>query len=272
MDLILCRNVLIYFDHAVVRAVARRLWDCLAPTGWLITGPSDPSINEEGLYESVATPAGVFYRRSRRGAEVPPAPLVEGAEVPRAAVVELEPLPVGPPQEVLSAAVTARADDPLADAQAALGRGEYARAVELAGGVPDSCAAALCVRALANAYGPREAEDAASNAAGRYPLAPEIHILRAVLLLDTGRYEDAAQAVKRALYLDRTLAFGHFLLGAVLSRLGDSGGARRAFRYARELLARQGPDEIVAFSDGQRAGRFAEAVTAQLELLTGGAS
>jgi chemotaxis protein methyltransferase CheR len=92
-------------------------------------------------------------------------------------------------------------------------------------------------------------------------------MLRSVLLLDLGRSEDAAQAAKRALFLDRTLSFGHFVLGLALSRLRDIEGARRAFLNARELCTHQGPDETVAFSDGQRAGRFVEAVTAQLELL-----
>jgi chemotaxis protein methyltransferase CheR len=270
MDLILCRNVLMYFDHAGVRAVARRLWECLAHTGWLVTGPSDPSINEDGLYESVTTPAGVFYRRGR--VAIPDA----GAVVSSAGPSELEPqstralleLPTGALAAEVSAPSPMR-PDVLADAKAAFERGDYGRAGDLARGLPEACAAALRVRALANARGPSEAERAASDAALRYPLAPEIHLLRGVVLMDMDRYEGAAKAAKRALYLDRTLAFGHFLLGLAVARLGDTEGARRALRNAGELCARQGPDEIVAFSDGQRAGRFAEAVTTQLELLGG---
>src|SRR6266478_6447425 len=37
MDVILCRNVLIYFDRETVRNVAWRLHEALAPGGWLIT-------------------------------------------------------------------------------------------------------------------------------------------------------------------------------------------------------------------------------------------
>jgi chemotaxis protein methyltransferase CheR len=266
MDLILCRNVFIYFDSAVVRAVARRLYDCLAPAGWLITGSSDPSINEEGLYESVVTPAGVFYRRG-----------LQSPRMASAVPVELEPpRPSDPPvrpvrEEYVAplAAVATAANDPLAEATSAFERGAYTRAVELARKLPDIGAAVLCVRALANARGPGIAERAASDAALRHPLAPEIHLLHGVLLLDLHRYAAATQAVKRALYLDRTIAFGYFLLGVGLSRLGDFEGARRAFGNARDMCARHAPDEILAFSDGQRAGRFAEAVTAQLELLTG---
>ena len=42
MDLILCRNVLIYFDAETITRVARRLIDSLSTDGWLLLGSSDP--------------------------------------------------------------------------------------------------------------------------------------------------------------------------------------------------------------------------------------
>src|SRR5207237_478078 len=44
MDLILCRNVLIYFDRTTIGKVARRLYETLAQGGWLITASSDPPL------------------------------------------------------------------------------------------------------------------------------------------------------------------------------------------------------------------------------------
>jgi chemotaxis protein methyltransferase CheR len=49
IDLILCRNVLIYFDQDTVARVARRLFAALAEGGWLITGPSDPLVGLRSL-------------------------------------------------------------------------------------------------------------------------------------------------------------------------------------------------------------------------------
>jgi chemotaxis protein methyltransferase CheR len=65
MDLILCRNVLIYFDRESVRQVARRLFDSLAEGGWLIAGASDPPLAEDAPFETVVTDRGVVYRRGR---------------------------------------------------------------------------------------------------------------------------------------------------------------------------------------------------------------
>ena len=63
MDLILCRNVLIYFDPATVARVARRLFESLAPGGWLVTGASDPPLSEHAPFETVLASEGVFLRR-----------------------------------------------------------------------------------------------------------------------------------------------------------------------------------------------------------------
>src|SRR5690606_14144332 len=66
-DLILCRNVLIYFDRETVRRVAERLLRCLAPGGWLIAGPSDPLLSELARFETVTKSHGLVYRRAPDG-------------------------------------------------------------------------------------------------------------------------------------------------------------------------------------------------------------
>jgi chemotaxis protein methyltransferase CheR len=70
MDLILCRNVLIYFDRMSVRQVARRLFDSLAEGGWLVAGASDPPLAADAPFETVVTDHGVLYRR-RSGTKRP---------------------------------------------------------------------------------------------------------------------------------------------------------------------------------------------------------
>ena len=52
MDLILCRNVLVYFDHATAGRVAARLFDRLAPGGVLLTAGADPLLGDSRLSKS----------------------------------------------------------------------------------------------------------------------------------------------------------------------------------------------------------------------------
>ena len=63
-DLILCRNVMIYFDLPTVAHIAAGLLASLAPDGWLVLGASDPPLAHLVACESIMTPAGIAYRRA----------------------------------------------------------------------------------------------------------------------------------------------------------------------------------------------------------------
>ena len=63
-DLVLCRNVMIYFDLPTVARIATGLLASLAPDGWLLLGASDPPLSHLVPCEVVVTPAGIAYRRA----------------------------------------------------------------------------------------------------------------------------------------------------------------------------------------------------------------
>lgn len=268
-DLILCRNVLIYFDRKTVASVARRLFDALSPGGWLITAPADPILTEDAPFDVVMTGAGLFYRRG----PFPPDSQSDvetwghGSELESVGPSFTETaIDVAPP----SSAEHARADatrDVLAEARAALERRDYMLAVRLARESPDDPAAcAVHARAL-GAIDPRQAASCCTQFAARHPLAAELHYLRAVLLLELGQVGDALLAAERAAYLDRSLALVHFTLGSIRQRQGDLAAARRDYRNARDLCARRPRDEIVPLSDGECCGRLARAAEDRLAAL-----
>ena len=62
-DLIVCRNVLLYFDRNTVECAARLLADALAPGGWLLMAPTDPPLPPDLGLEHVLTPAGIVFRK-----------------------------------------------------------------------------------------------------------------------------------------------------------------------------------------------------------------
>jgi chemotaxis protein methyltransferase CheR len=239
LDLILCRNVLVYFDPATVRAVAGRLFAALAPGGWLLTASSDPPLGGLAAFETRVSEAGVFYRR---------------------------PLPVS---EIIGEPVR------VAGAEALRSPGEAPhRGVEDSLGVPatppqsqEELAAQL--REQANAD-PRGAERACALALRAHPLSAELHYLHALLLATGGDDGRAAAALRRVLFLDSTLAVAHFTLGALLERRGDPAGARRAYRRARGLAAARPADEPLPLGDGERAGELAAAAQGRLAALGAG--
>jgi chemotaxis protein methyltransferase CheR len=81
-DLIVCRNVLLYFDHKTVERATHLLADALAPGGWLLMSPTDPPPPENLGLETVLTPAGIAYRRALPVAEQLPAAQQPVPEIP----------------------------------------------------------------------------------------------------------------------------------------------------------------------------------------------
>jgi chemotaxis protein methyltransferase CheR len=73
LDLVVCRNVTIYFDDAATQRLYRALVAALAPGGWLMLGPSDPLPTDRQCLERVDMADAVVWRRVQPRV-VPPAP------------------------------------------------------------------------------------------------------------------------------------------------------------------------------------------------------
>jgi chemotaxis protein methyltransferase CheR len=95
----------------------------------------------------------------------------------------------------------------------------------------------------------------------------DLQFLSAALCMESGTLQEAAQAARRLLYLDRSLAVAHFTLGTILRRLGDVSAARLAYRNALALCELLPHDAPLPLGEGERAGWLAEAARAQLALL-----
>jgi chemotaxis protein methyltransferase CheR len=253
MDVIFCRNVLIYFDTAVLEHVARGLHDSLANGGWLITGPSDPSLDGLGSLRAVTTEAGVFYQRAR----------IETARPTRMASEAIEPEAV----RLRSTPALAATPDPRDGASKAFAMGDYERVRALLCNAKDEASAVLYVRATANLGESDEALHAARRGARTHPFSTSLHFLEAVLLMDAERFEDAIRTLRRLLYLDPSSVIAHFVLGTVLRSKGKLDAARRQYRNARDLARLLPPDAILDLGDGERAGALAEMADAELAVM-----
>lgn len=239
MDLILCRNVLIYFDHQTARRIAARLFDCLAEGGVLLTAGADTLLGQYAPFEVEVTRVGLVYRRPR---------LARPADVPARFTEASPPRPWLQDDArtgfVLEEAAPTKGTPP---AEPDLGREAFAR-----------------VMGHANASGAEGAERIAQAALRRHPLDAPLRYLRAALLLALDRDEEAEQEAQRALYLDPSLAVAHFLLGTILRRRGARPGALRAFRNVRDLCAARPQDEEVPAGAGERVGALHSAAAAEM--------
>jgi chemotaxis protein methyltransferase CheR len=293
-DLILCRNVMIYFDLPTVARIAKGLLDSLADDGWLLLGASDPPLTHLVACEAVMTPAGVYYRRSdgiRRPTPVfqwpaqgeDPAPWMDvpkRIEAPRPPI-RVEHVAAPAPSIPLPAPRQLVADEQMVEAyeRADYSAVESMAVLALSRAATDSTATRppdlglwiLYVRSVANQGRLHDAGELCARALETHPLAAELHYLHATLLAEAGWYADAAIAARRAIYLDRKLVVTHLLLGDALTRTGDANGARIAFENVVTLLADVDPTTPVEGADGVPAARLRQIATLRLGKLTAGA-
>ena len=66
MDLILIRNVLLYFEPALRQRVLRRIAQVMHPEGWLVLGSNESALTLDDTFEEVRLERAVFYRRRGR--------------------------------------------------------------------------------------------------------------------------------------------------------------------------------------------------------------
>ena len=246
MDIIFCRNVLMYFSREQRLRVVGKLARCLVDGGWLITSPAEaPFFDVPAL--GLASFGGVT--------------IFQKASIPRQVPHGPGPGPVSP---VLSPAVWPPRDiqspDPL-DVPTA----PRAAAILSAPAPPDFAREA---RRLAGQGRFTEALAACDRAIAMDRLHASHHYLRGVVLLEMGQGDEAIVALRRALYLEADFVIAHFTLGNALQRLGRGRDAERAFSVAERLLKCLPPEALLPESEGLTAGRLLAILTTLREAST----
>jgi chemotaxis protein methyltransferase CheR len=281
VDLIFCRNVLIYFDAETIAHVERRIDAALAPNGWLVTGPSDPLLGQASRLEVVVTSRMVCYRKTSTTAGraaitgAPVVPLMAARVVARSApsasardeeTGSLPPWEVAVPPSPTPMPTPSENDH--AQPLAAFARAAYGDGLALANGELDAARQAILgVRATFNQTGSEAAERACIEALARHGLSAELHYLHGMALFELRKLTEAAAALRRVIYLDRGLCIAHFTLGAILVEAHDLAGARRAYEVAKKLAGARAADEVLPFGDGIVAAGLVAAASHALDAL-----
>jgi len=245
MDVIFCRNVLMYFEPAHAGRVLENLGRSLVEDGCLFVSPIEiPQVAVPQLAAVNFSGAVVFRKQSK---------------APRVAENMVLPVDISVARE----AAPARA--PCQQASDLYGQGRYADAAEKIGESlsrepADADAMALLARACANQGRLAEALDWCEKAVAADKLNPGRHYLLATILQELGEPERAAAALKRALYLDQRHALAHFALGNLVRRQGNRKESERHFRNALSILDGCPQDQVLPESEGITAGRLAEII------------
>jgi chemotaxis protein methyltransferase CheR len=248
-DVILYRNVSIYFPDQVQREIFRRLADLLRADGYLIVGASEtmhhdvgtlPLVERNGLFVFKKSPEFTIEdrRAARRQTAAAPRPAQPGPAVPpkspgprpEASVAVPRPGPPAPNPRNLF-------DDALEMARGNRGKDALRALENLLGQEPAFIKAHLLKAAvLLNESRYPEARQSCEAALGMAPLTLEACLMLGVIARHEGDNDAAHQRFREAIYLDSACWMAHFYLAEILGLRGESRRARSGYESALRIL------------------------------------
>jgi chemotaxis protein methyltransferase CheR len=282
IDLLVCRNVTIYFDAATTRQVVERFFDALAPGGWLIVGHSEPQASVYQQFEVHNFPNTVVYRKpldapmftldSWRGAgpephslpvgdqlsSAPPAPVSARAAARRTPTAPLYPRPDLIRESSPDSRVPVAQDPP----RTRRGTSEL-RLVSSA----EVAALIKLGRQCADRGDWPGAETYCEQALVYDSLCIEAHYLLGQIHEHQGALDLALAAYRRTVYLDRGFVPGLIGMGNIWRQLERIRDASRCYETALRQLARLPTTNLVAGAEGATAGELVALVTQQLRAI-----
>jgi chemotaxis protein methyltransferase CheR len=278
MDVIFCRNVLMYFASARAKQVIQKFHRSLLDGGWLIVSPSETS---HVLYSGFVTAnfyGAILYRKDSPKASSGAASGLEELKlsVEQALPFSFAPQPqletpiAAPPEEsTASGAPERNIDEPeharYGEALDLYVGGRYEEAAHILSSRlirdPSDCQAMiLLARVYANQGKLTVAIEWCEKAVIADKLNPACYMLHATILQEQGDVPEAIRALRRALYLDQNLVLAHFALGNIARQQGKVEEAIKHFENARALLATYSLEQILPESEGVTAGRLIEII------------
>ncbi len=284
MDVIFCRNVLMYFAPEQIKGPIDKFRHSLVDGGWLIVSPCETSYELFAGFSTVELNKTIFYRKDGHQEKSPPAPLLQRGEIIapfcETAIKQSPPLvkrdlggfPATTPNKVQHTPPVSLLDEALLSYH----RGEYAEAsAKLAGflaNIPQgeatpafAEAAALLTQTYANQGDLTLALEWSEKAVAADRLNPRPYYLQATIFQEKGADDAAIVSLKRALYLDQEFVLAHFALANLTLRQGKKKEAARHLKNSASLLHAYGGDDILPGSEGMSTRRLAEIIATMRE-------
>lgn len=275
MDLIFCRNVLMYFAPETIKSVARRFHLCLTEGGRLIVGQAEVNDAYYPGFKKVGHAGATFFTKpdvmrqsglvERDNPQTISHPPLLRVELNQPSSHEVTPLSAARDkgEKEIRSGVT---EEPLYErADNSFARGEYHRAGELLERLIESSpghaeALSLLGRVRANQGKLDDALRFIEEAITVDTMNPGRHYLHASILMEMGRRREAMATLKKATYIDADFALAWFAMGNLALGSGNRVEAELDFKTALLLLRKHRHDDILPESEGMTAGRLMELI------------
>lgn len=235
LDIILCRNVTIYFRPETTERIVSRFHSCLNDGGFLLTGAAEYSPKAYRDFEVRTFPESIFYQKA-----------LSQKKTARPKVASLL-LPVREPakratsERKIDASAQKNNRPLLDDALNLISQGEIDPALVLLADLADKnpsdpSVCFLLGQISADRHHLSEASHWFARTLALDPLQVWAHYLLGLLWIEEGKVEQARDCFKKAVYIDSNFVLGYFYLGRIYKQQGQKEKARKSLTVAKKLL------------------------------------
>jgi chemotaxis protein methyltransferase CheR len=278
MDVIFCRNVLMYFSTEQATKVVDRFKACLTHEGWFITSPVEVSGSCFSTFSPVIINNALVYRKNKWNDQPEPEPeirffpgIVNEVHETNAKLVythDVEKEKIGPhiPDD-RKKHETGHHDHTvnLKHAHKLIDEARYADAKNYLQKLitlhpADRSIKFLLAKAFANTGHHTEARILCDELISLDKMNAEYYYLLATILFDQKQKDEAEKMINQVLYLDHTHLLAHFLKGNIARMNGKKQIANKHYKNLLHLIQNMDDSEVIADSGGLTVGRLEEMI------------
>jgi chemotaxis protein methyltransferase CheR len=253
LDIIFCRNVLMYFNEDWIRKITKQLFHSLTKDGWFVVSSCELSSEVFKDFTPVNFPGAILYRKGKRQSipslNASPQPNIHDifyssakdlspSSIPAYIEVEKE-IDINSTESVLNTN----------EIQAQTSARIITENVDL--NSPDSKSIAIIkIKNLANVGNLIDALSLCNEEITKDKLTIGLYCIRASIYQELGKTDEAIASLKQAIYIDHDFIMGHFTLGNLLIGQGKLKQAMRYFNNVLDLLNLCCSNDIIPESEG----------------------
>ncbi|PPC93713.1 MAG: chemotaxis protein CheR [Methylotenera sp.] len=275
MDLVFCRNVLMYFSPTQTQKVISNLSKSIIEGGWLLVSPSEASKALFPQFRSVHYPGAILFQKNHPSITNPSRPSTAITHPPFAASADKAyiPRPFKPTAVAAFQPISVKANDPsamLALAQSLYTQGNYAEVADTLCEMINQKAPrhsyleafSLLARAFANLGRLKDALLCCDRWIAADKIDAAAYYMRALVLMERGDVKQAQTSFQQAIFLRPNFVQAYFSLGSIAHHCGKTAEACKHFSIAQRLLITYAPEEVLPESDNLTAGQLTDIINA----------
>lgn len=283
IDILFCRNVLMYFSPQTSSNIIKRFRNTLASDGWFLLSSVETNLIRNKVFTPVMISKQTFYKKNSSKSKLPEqykTPIsvtdtsfkifskTQKVEIPLVVNEnKVKEKPIILPVKKTEIQLQENEEQVFQSALISFEKGQYFDVLEKLEkyikntGNQNPEIFMLLARSYANIGKHQEAEIFSEKALQIDKTNIAYRIFNATILHECGKMNLALSSYKKVLYLDPDFVIAHFSIATILKSMEKRDECQKHFNKSLELLINYSDEEILEASEGLTAGRIREIIT-----------